>query len=176
MVKILKFLAYVTFFLLALIYFIPKSSVYYYVEQELALKKVIVSQEKIVENSFSLDIKDATLFYDEIQSAKIQNVNTKLFLVYNSVEAQNIVLSDMVSSFIPVNIDTLTIKHTFFNPLKLELNAKGKFGEMSGEVNILDKNISIILIPSKIMLLKHKNSLAKFKKNEKGEYQYDKTF
>ena len=176
MVKVLKLLAYMLFFVLALVYFIPKDSVYYYAENQLKLHKIILSQEEIVENKFSLDINNAELLYSEIESAQVENINLKFFLVYNSINVENITLSEMANSFVPTQIQTLHVEYTIFNPLSVRLNAVGDFGEIDASFNILDTNATAILIPSKIMLQKYKKSLRYFKKNENGEYQYDKTF
>ena len=176
MVKVLKLFAYIFFFVLALIYFIPKESVYYYVEKELLQEKVILSNEEIVDSGFSLELKSAKISYDSIQSANVESVNIKIFLLYNSLSLRNIELSSVVSSFIPPQVESVDVRYTIFNPLNITAKARGKFGEANAEVNILDRNISIVLRPSELMLKKHKSTLRNLVKNEDGEYEYDKIF
>jgi len=176
MVKVLRIFTYMVFFILALIYFIPKSSVYYYVEKELELYNIILSQEEIVQNNFSLDINNAQVTYQKIDSAEIENIDVKIFLVYNSIDLVNVKLSSMASAFIPTKIDILNLKYSVINPLHIEVEASGEFGDVKGEIDVVDRNLSMILSPSELMLKKYKNSLKLFKKNEQGEYEYDKTF
>ncbi len=176
MVKVLRIFTYMVFFILALIYFIPKSSVYYYVEKELELHNIILSQEEIVQNNFSLDINNAQVTYQKIDSAEIENIDVKIFLVYNSIDLVNVKLSSMASTFIPTKIDRLHLKYSVINPLHIEVEASGEFGDVKGEIDVVDRNLSMILSPSELMLKKYKNSLKLFKKNEQGEYEYDKTF
>jgi len=176
MVKLLKLLAYIIFFVLALIFFIPKASVYYAVEKKLLQEKVILSAEEIVDSGFSLQLNHSKVSYKSIQSANIESINVKMFLFYNSLSVNNIELTSMASSFVPLHIDKLDVTYTVFNPLNIIANASGEFGEAIAEVNILDRNVSILLIPSQQMLKQYKGTLRSLKKNQNGEYEYDKTF
>jgi len=176
MVKLLKLLAYVIFFIAALIYFIPKESVYYYLEKELLQEKIILSGEEIIDSGYSLQLNNAKVSYDSIESANVEDINIKIFLVYNSLSVSNVKLLDIASSFVPVKIDTINIKYTIFNPLNVVAESNGEFGQANAEVNILDRTISIVLKPSKLMLKKYKATLRSLKKNKAGEYKYEKTF
>jgi len=66
MVKLLKFFAYMLFFVLALIYFLPKAALYFYAEQELQKKRLILSKEEVVDSGFSLKVKHAEVTFDSI--------------------------------------------------------------------------------------------------------------
>ena len=176
MVKILKLLAYIFFFILALIYFMPKESVYYYLEKELLLNKVVLSGEEIEDSGFSLQLNNSKVSYDSIESADVENINIKIFLVYNSLSVSNVRLLDVASSFVPLHVDTINIKYTIFNPLNIVAESNGEFGQASAEVNILDRNISMVLKPSPLMLKKYSATLRNLKKNKAGEYKYEKTF
>jgi len=176
MVKLSKLLAYVMFFILALIYFMPKESVYYYLEKELQKQKIILSDEEIIDNGFSLQLNNTKLSYDSIESANVENINIKIFLVYNSLSVSNVRLLDVASSFVPLHVDTINIKYTIFNPLNIVAESNGEFGQASAEVNILDRNISMVLKPSLLMLKKYRATLRNLKKNKAGEYKYEKTF
>jgi len=176
MVKLSKLLAYIFFFILALIYFMPKESVYYYLEKELLLNKVVLSDEEIEDSGFSLQLNNSKVSYDSIESADVENINIKIFLVYNSLSVSNVKLLDVASSFVPLHIDNINIKYTIFNPLNIVAESNGEFGQANAEVNILDRNMSVVLKPSQLMLKKYRATLRNLKKNEAGEYRYEKTF
>ncbi len=176
MVRILKLLGYTLFFILALIYFMPKVSLYHYAEQKLAENKIIFSNESAVDNGLSLKLSNVNVSYSEIQSATVKNIDIKLLIFYNSLSVENIELSSMASSFVPLHIKTLDIKYTILNPVTIIANASGEFGEANARLNILDKNVTILLTPSKLMLNKYKNTLQSLRKNQSGEYEYVKTF
>ena len=176
MVKLSKLLAYIFFFILALIYFMPKESVYYYLEKELQKQKVILSDEEIIDSGFSLQLNNTKLSYASIESANVENINIKMFLVYNSLSVSNVKLLDVASSFVPLQIDAISIKYTILNPLNIVAESNGEFGQANAKVNILDRNISIVLKPSQLMLKKYRATLRNLKKNKAGEYKYEKTF
>jgi len=176
MVKVLKFLAYILFFIVMIIYFMPKSNLYYFAEQELEKNKVIFSNEEIKDNGLSLNIDNIDVSFEGIESANVQSVNLKTFLVYNSLNVENIKLSDMAASFVPLVIENVNVSYSILNPLNVVASANGEFGEASAAFNILDSNLSILLMPSPLMLKKYKNTLRQMKKNESGEYVYVKTF
>jgi hypothetical protein len=100
----------------------------------------------------------------------------KMFLIYNSISAKNIKPSNMAVSFLPLHIKSVDISYTIFNPLVIGLYANGEFGEAEGEINILDRNISMVVTPSEVIETKHQDTLANMKKNDNGSYSYDKSF
>ena len=176
MVKIIKFFGYFFFFILALMFFMPKMNVYYYAEQELKKHQVIVSNEEIADKGLSLSVKNMDVSFKEIESAKVENFEVELFFLYNSITASNIELASIAASFFPTKVDKIDIKYTVLNPLKIVAEANGEFGEATAELSILDRNISTVMKPSKLMLQKHSKTLSMMKKQANGEYIYVKTF
>jgi len=174
--KIVKFFAYMLFFLSALVVFSPKSSLYYFGEQQFKKFGVIISDEKLEETLSSLNIENLDISTKEIDTALIQEADITLLLVYNSVKFTKIKLSSLVESYLPSKIDSLDITYTIFNPFYITADGIGEFGEASAEVSLLDRNASVVLKPSKKMLSKYKKSLKMFKKSKNGEYVYAKTF
>ena len=74
-------------------FFVPKIPAYYYVEKELEKHKVIMSNESVIDNWFSLELEDTNVTFDSIKSAEVEKVNIKLFVLYNTVKIENIQLS-----------------------------------------------------------------------------------
>ncbi|MEA2100523.1 MAG: hypothetical protein U9P72_10390 [Campylobacterota bacterium] len=174
--KIIKFFAYLSFFILAIIYFAPKISLYYLLESKIKPLDVVVTSEVLKDNGFSLNIKDATVIVKSIESAKIKELDIKLIGFYNRIDVYNIMLSSTAKSFIPLQVEKINILHHLFKPLDINLFVKGGFGEANINVNILERKLHLKLFPSKLMKQKYKNSLLHFKKSENGELTYDKTF
>jgi len=174
--KMAKFFAYMLFFVFALVAFSPKSSVYYFGEQQLKKFGVVITDEKLDEKLLSLNIENLDISAKEIDTALIKEADVTLLLVYNSINLTKIKLSSLVESYLPSKIDSLNITYTLFNPLYITADGVGEFGEASGQVSLLDRNASIVLKPSKKMFAKYRKSLKMFKKSENGEYIYAKTF
>ena len=176
MVRLLYFVAYSLFFIFALLFFIPKVSLYHQLEKELQKQKLVFSNEEAIDKPFALTLHDIDVSYDSIESAKVQNAEIALFVIFNHINIENIELSDMAASFLPLKIESLDIKYTLLNPLKIFGSSRGEFGEASATLNILDRNISVIVVPSELMKKNYAKTLRTLKKNAEGSYEYAKTF
>ena len=174
--KLSLFFAYALFFILALMYFTPKTSLYYMLEEELKKYEVVISDENLQDKGFSLNVSDLNVYVKDINSAEVKNVNIKVFALYNSLNVEDISLSSVAATFIPVNIDELSVSYSVFNPLNIVLKGNGGFGTADGSFHILERTLHFDVVPSDEMIKKYKNSMRQLKKNENGSYSYDKTF
>ena len=174
--KIAIFFAYVSFFMLALIYFAPKVSAYYFLETQLKKYDVIVGSENLNDSGFSLEIDDANIFVKSIDSANVKYTKIKFLGLYNSITINDILLSSTAKSFIPLKIQNANITYHILNPLHVNADVIGEFGEAKIVVNLLDRTLHLNLIPSSLMNKRFKHTLRNFKKSENGELIYDKTF
>ena len=174
--KIAIFFAYVSFFMLALIYFAPKVSAYYFLENQLKNFDVIVGSESVNDSGFSLKIIDANIFVKSIDSANVKNTNIKLLGLYNSISISEVTLSSTAKSFIPLKIESANLIYHIFNPLNVNADVVGEFGEADITLNLLDRTLHLKLTPSPLMNKKFRSTLRNFKKSENGEFIYDKTF
>jgi len=174
MVKISKFFAYVIFFILALMYFAPKGSLYYFLEDELQEYGVVISKEELESSMFNLRVKDASLSVRAVESAKIAKADLQIYGLYNRIKLRGIILSRVANSLLPLNIQKATIIHSVLNPLNIQLKAFGELGQVEGEYNIVDRALHLRLKPSDKMLKDYKSTLKNLKKSKSGEYLYDK--
>jgi len=174
--KLFIFLGYTLFFMSALIYFTPKISIYYFLEEELQKQGVVISAEEVVDSGFSLQLSHANVSYKGIDSARVANLEVNIFELYNSVNAQDILLSSAAESFVPLKINTIDVSYSILNPLHVTGNAEGEFGSLEMEYTILENSVELMLEPSKLMLKSHKSTLRNFVKSEDGGYSYVKTF
>ncbi|MBT5935859.1 hypothetical protein [Sulfurimonas sp.] len=174
--KILKFLAFSLFFVLALVAFTPKESFYFLLEKNLKKFDVVVSNEILESNFFGLEIENLEISTKGVESATVEQANITLLLFYNSLKFTDVKLSSLVDAYVPSHIQTIEVTYTLFNPLVLYVNAEGKFGKAEVAFNILDRVLNAHLYPSKIMLSKYKKTMKMMKKDENGEYVYAKTF
>ena len=175
MVKISKFLAYLLFFLLMSIVFFPKTNLFYLVEKELAPEKIYISNEKIESRPFGLDLREASLSYEGVQSMKVKKIEFLFLLFYNSANIEDIKLSSIIVNYWPQHIQSCKVEYMLFTPLMIKAIAKGDFGNLRAELALKTKHLKIFLKPSKIMLQRYKKTLHYFKKLENGEYLYEKT-
>lgn len=174
--KIAIFFAYLIFFILSLIYFIPKASAYYYFESKLKKYDVIISNEEIYDKPLCLDITDADLFVKSIHLANITETHIHLFVLYNSVNINSVTLSNTFKELVPPKINRIVVSYSIFSPLSVNFNTIGDFGEAHGRYNFLDREINLKLIPSNLMLKNYQETLKQFIITEQGDYSYDKIF
>jgi len=174
--KLALLLFYVMFFMMAFIYFAPKVNIYYFAEQQLQKKGIILNDETLSDEGFILEIKNATLYVKTLETAKIQKIKLNFFLLYNSVEVKDVLLSDMASRFIPLHVKSLYLIHTVFNPLHVKGKCSGEFGRASININLAKKTLKMLIKPSKKMLSHYRATLQNLKKDKNGGFVYEQSF
>lgn len=175
MKTILKIFLYILTFIFALFLFLSKESLYNLLEQQLEKNKIIISNEKRDENVFGLDILDGDIYYENINVANVKKISLETFLLYSELKIDNIKLLKSLESMAPSPIDELILKHSFLTFNKIDISAKGLFGELIGNIDILNRVIKLELIASTNM----KNSYSNILKNMKlieGKYYYEYKF
>lgn len=172
----LKYISYSLFFILALMYFTPKVALFYLLENKLNPYGVIIGNEKVKDNGFSLILSDANIYVKGIKSLSLSQTNIKIFGVYNSVNISGIKLSVAAASLTPINIKKINIRYSIFNPLNIIANADGEFGKIKASFHILDFKLHLELEASPIMKKDFGSTLNNLKKLKTGVYSYDKTF
>ena len=174
--KLALFFAYLSFFMLALMYFTPKVSIYYFFETQLKPYDIIISSESVQDSGLTLSIEDGVVFVKSIDSAKIKSVDVTILGVYNALSITEIELSSVVGSFVPLKIAQVDAVYSVIDPLNITANAVGEFGEVEAVVNLLERTLHVKLIPSALMKKDYRHTLRNLKKSENGEFVYDKTF
>lgn len=175
MVKVGRFCAYSLLFLLAVMYLAPKASLYYFCEESIKPYSVVINNESVQESGLGLEITDATIFIKSIESAKISRMKFNLFLLFNSITIDDITLSSVAASVIPVHIQHVQIRHSLLNPLEVKVYGEGDMGVFQAGFHLLDKTVKVALEPSEQMLKDYKSTLSQLKQSENGEYLYEKT-
>ena len=174
--KLIKFLVYLLFFVLALILFIPKDSVYFLGEENLKKFNLIISNETLSPKLLSLGIENLEITTKGIDSAVIKEADITLLLFYNHLHLQKVQLASIVEAYIPSKIENLDITYSLLNPLVVEVESEGEFGTLYGTFNLTKRALNLELKPSKKMLREYRKTMRLFKKSENGEYIYAKTF
>lgn len=173
-VKLSKIFGYALFFLLALMYFMPKSNIYYFLEHELDNYGVVINNEEVIDSGFSLNVLKADINVKSISSATIGSTNIKIFGVYNNISLEDIKLASVAASMVPTNVKRVDINYNIFNPFEVTANALGAFGEADVSFDLLEMSIHLKLNPSKKMLSSYSGTLRNLKKTKEGVYVYDK--
>jgi len=173
MKKILKLFLYLFAFIVFFIIFLPKESFYNLLEKELEKSQIIVSNETKKEKLFSFSVINADIFYQGINMAKVDDVTFKTYLFQTKVIFKNINFLDTLSSFAPTPINEVIFEHSILDVNKINIKSSGTFGEVSGNINILKREIRIELNASTLMKNSYTNLLRYMKlENERYVYVY----
>ena len=175
MVKVAKFFAYCTFFIVMLYLFFPKENLYYKMQESAAQYKVKVFEHKIEENLFSLELLDGKFSYEGVEAATFQKAEIMLLGFYNNVHVNSVTLSGFVKNFLPQKIAQIDVSYSFAHPLEVRFWVKGDFGSAEGSYEIQENKIRVNIEPSKVMQLRFRGSLREFKKLKNGVYHYEKS-
>ena len=174
MVKIAKFFGYLFFFLAMVLFFLPKVELFYLAEKQLEPLKVVISNEKLHDSGFSLDLQDAKVYFEGIESANIEQLKISPWVFINRVTLKNIRLSHAAKSFVPLDVEFLELSYHLFNPVAVNIYAKGGFGELRGKLDLINTSVTLSLNPSSKMTKEYAHTLRNLKKEKTGEYSYAK--
>ena len=173
--KAFWFVVYTGVFLLSLYLFFPKTALYYLGEKELKKFDVVISNERVVSQLFSLDLYDADLYVHAVKSAKFRHGKILLLGVYNTITIDEIMISKVLRRWVPLKVKSAHVTYSLASVGKVFFDAQGEFGSLHGSV-LLDQNkIEIFVKPSKRMQT-YRESLGMMKKHKNGEYSYVTSF
>ena len=170
--RILKISFYVLIFLLSIFTFMPKDSLYYMGEKILSKNDIVISNEKIIKQTFGLNITDGIVTYGNIRVVKFEKSNISILGFYNSITIESIKNMSFLESFLPTNTEKINIIYSIHNPLSVVFNAKGDFGKAKGDYSIYSGMFKIQLTPSLQMQQKYSFVLSQMK-NENGVFTYE---
>lgn len=174
MVKLVKFFGYLLFFVAAVLFFLPKEQLYYLAEQELQSFNVVLDKESVSARPFGLKLEDAEVIVQGIEGAVLREMHFDTYLFYSSFTLKDLTLSSAAKSFVPLKVESINASHAFWNPLFVEFDAQGEFGSLYGQVDLLERKVQLHLQPSKQMQQSFKHTLRYLKKDQNGEYNYEK--
>jgi hypothetical protein len=166
-----KFLIAVVIIWLALIVLMPKTQMYYKLEETLAKQDVKMNERSIKEGWFSLDIKGLDVYAKGIKMATVEEVNFFTLLFYTDVNINGVVLDDLLKGVVPTKIDEAQLNHAIWDPMHVNIDANGAFGSLEGKVMLGERNLRLDFNDSKGI----ENLQSKLKKDEKGWY-YETSF
>ncbi len=171
-----KFLLYLTVFLVLVLFFAPKRQLYYFGESKLAPYGVVLSGEYVDDGGLSLSLKDGTLYYQDLEVAKLPEVTVLPLLVFNAVTVAPFSFSEQMQGFVPGTVDGIRVRQSLLDPLHVLVDASGDFGTLEGNIDLGARRVSLLLTPSKRLLESKSFWLKELKKQQSGGYLYESAF
>lgn len=159
-----RWLGLCLFFLLMLVVFAPKIAMYYALEKELQKENIVISQEHINDRWLDLDVRNGTLFYEEIEAGMIERIHVLPLLFYNRISISNARFSSEMNNFFPQKIERIDTTYSVINPLAVQIRGEGDFGTIEGEVDLMESKLVLTLTPSGSASKQYATLMRKFKK------------
>ena len=171
-----SFLAYFIITLVLILFFLPKINLYYLSEAFIEKYKVTISGEKLVDKGLSFKIKEGTIYFDDLVVAKIDEISILPLLVYNSIQVSPFSFSKDMEQFLPLAIENINITQSIVNPVHVKIESSGDFGSLVGDIALYDRNISLVLMPSKLLIKQKPFWMKRLKKDSQGGYRYESAY
>lgn len=169
MVKKILFAALVTWF--ALLALMPKTVLYYKLEEELETKGIKIAEGELKEGIFSLRIKDVQVYVKGVKIADIRQMHFFTLFFFSSLQGQRVSLDASLKRLAPQHIEQLAVTHSIFMPATLSVRAKGDFGQIEGKAGLKERKVHLRFVEAEEI----NHFRSKLKKDEKGWY-YETSF
>ncbi len=169
--KILWFFA----FIYMIIIFLPKTEMYYQLESYLKQNQIVFNDESTRDILGVFSVKNARVFYEKLEVGKIDSMNFYPFIFYNKFSINKASFNNSLKQFVPKNIENISFSNTIFYPIKIWISGNGDFGDLSGEIDLNKRKISIRLKPAANFLSKYSDIARNFTK-DKDQYIYEKNY
>ncbi|RUM65189.1 MAG: hypothetical protein DSZ03_03170 [Sulfurimonas sp.] len=167
---------YATVFVGLLLFFTPKIYCYYALEAQLEQFNVRIAQETVHDGGFVLRVNDGKLYYDDLYVGTFESLSIVPLLLYNQATVEHFSISKEMSRFAKGQVETLRVRHSVVSPWTLYVTAHADMGDVTAEVHLKDKNMTLLLEPSAALLKQAPFWLQRLKKTEAGGYVYETTF
>jgi hypothetical protein len=159
-------------FILFLWLFSPKQELYYLLEKELKKNDIIISNETVKDTWFGINLQNADVYVKGVRMAQIADLELNIFFLHNTLTINEIKTNEAVHNVAPKVINQALVKYSIMNPLNIELNGLGSFGTLEGNVNLIEKEITVLFPVAKDI-----KAFRKFlKKDETGEWKYETAY
>jgi len=147
--------------------FAPKIELYYLLEKSLKEKNIIISNETITDTWYGVKINNAEIYAAGAKVANVAELKFDFFLFYNRLNITEINLDESLSNMAPKVINSLNAVYSIMNPMQITLDGEGSFGVLDGEVNLVEREVTILFPVPKAL-----KTIKKFLKKdpEKGWY------
>lgn len=174
--KLKSILGYGLLVLITILYFIPKTNLYYQLEHTLQPHGIVIHNEHVDDMWFWLEITDAQLYVQKIESLHVKSIKVLLFGGYNKINLEGITLASTLGQFVPKEIETASLHYALYNPFNISGTALGDLGKAEITIDLYDGVLEVKLEASDLMKSHFSATLQNFTKDKKGAYHYEYRF
>jgi len=162
--------------LITILYFIPKTNLYYQLEHKLQPHGIIIHNEHVDDKWFWLEITDAQLYVQKIDSLHVNKTRIMLLGLYNRIDLEGVLLASTLRQFVPGNINSAKLHYALYNPFNITGTILGDFGEAEVNVDLYERLFTADIQVSQLMRSRFSSTLKNFIRDKKGVYHYEYRF
>lgn len=159
-----------------LFYFAPKRLMWYQAEALLEPFGVVLSGERAIDGGLSLRMEGGTLYYEDLSAAVLSETTLRPWGFYTALEMAPFTLNEGMHTFLPGDIERVSVVHSLLHPTTVVLEASGDFGQLSAQANLVERKVTATLTPSAALTGLRPFWLRQLKKNTSGDYGYEAAF
>ncbi len=165
-----------------LIVFLPKENIYYFILENIKKDKIELTQNSIQDKYLKFIVDDIKINYEGVEVSQVGSFDLDLFIYRTAINLDKIKVDESFNKFVPSKIDNLSLTHTIFNPLYIDIDAKFKLGSCVGEIDLLNRIVSLNIIVAKGFKTRYRYmvnqlKLSKERSNNKEDvYTYEYKF
>ena len=174
--RIRDIIGYAILILVTVLYFIPKTNLYYKLEHKLQPYEIVIHNEHVDDKWFWLEITDAQLYIQKLESLHVQKTQIMLFGIYNKVDMEGITLASTLGHFVPNEIQTVNLRYALYDPFNVNATVVGNFGTAEIALNLYEGLATTSITASKLMKSRFSATLENFTRDKKGVYHYEYRF
>ncbi|MDR0579641.1 MAG: hypothetical protein LBG21_03460 [Campylobacteraceae bacterium] len=174
--KFFKYTLWVVLFVYIVILFLPKENFYFLLEQKLFEHKIVFGNETLKDFGGVLTVSNSRIIRNNEEIGQVEKIKILPFILYNEINVSGLhILKKSLTSYIPGEIDEISLKLTPFYPTRVWIKLNGSFGSIHGNYNIRSKKVRLVLEPQGDFRQKYPLIYRSFKDIE-GELTYESSF
>lgn len=167
-----RVLLYIVVFFVSVIYFLPKNDIVDFAVKNYAVQQGADIKIELNNKLFNYVAKDGKVFYKDAQILNIKDLKIDPFILFNGIKGENITLEGMAAGFFPKNIKQFNANYSVLDLKKVNFNANGDFGSLTGSFEFETLKVSVQMNPSALMKKRYSFVLKNMKKTAKN-YTYE---
>lgn len=135
--SLIKYLFYVCLFLVSINLFLPKLNIYYFIENQLNKYEIVLSNEKINEKKFSIDIENVDVYLKNEKMATIETIHNEFLIYKNKINLEGLKIFNKNKN----NLTNISIEHSVSTPLLIKIYSTNVSRKNIGRIDLFSRKV-----------------------------------
>jgi hypothetical protein len=121
---------------IAILLFMPKQELYYFMEHKLVKYDLKFNEKSITTHLVGMSIKDLDIYLSGMHIAKVDTCDIKTILLTTTIDMKDIEIDNSFDGIVPRDIQSVILSYSLWNPFVVTVWAKGDFGTVRGYISM----------------------------------------